>query len=80
LEGGIESNGSAASALQMAVFDHSGNKVQLTATAAGKLLFLAGQPIHEPVASYGPFVMNYPGEIKQPKMDFETGKRGVLES
>jgi hypothetical protein len=80
LEGEIVSNSAAASALQMAVFDHSSHTIQLTAKADGKLLFLAGQPIHEPVASYGPFVMNYPGEIKQAIMDYETGKMGVLES
>ena len=40
---------------------------------------LSGEPINEPIVSYGPFVMNYPGEIKQAIMDYEMGKMGVLE-
>ena len=80
LQGEVESNGTNIRALQMAEFDRSSNEMELTAKAAGRLLFLAGQPINEPVASFGPFVMNYPGEIKQAILDFELGKMGVLES
>jgi hypothetical protein len=43
-------------------------------------LLLAGVPIDEPIASYGPFVMNYTGEIKQAILDYEMGKMGVLEN
>lgn len=80
LEGNIESNGVKIDGLNMAVFDHSSEQIQLSSSTEGKLLLLAGEPIHEPVASYGPFVMNYPGEIKQAIMDYEMGKMGVLES
>ena len=80
LNGSIESNGAKIDALNIAVFDHSSEQIQLKANTDGKLLFLSGEPINEPVASYGPFVMNYPGEIKQAIMDYETGKMGVLES
>jgi redox-sensitive bicupin YhaK (pirin superfamily) len=80
LEGSVESNGKAVHELNMAVFDNSSEEIGLTATSAGKLLFLAGEPIDEPVVSYGPFVMNYPGEIKQAILDYESGKMGVLES
>lgn len=80
LSGSVESNGAKIDALNMATFDHSSEQVQLKANSDGKLLFLAGKPINEPVVSYGPFVMNYPGEIKQAIMDYETGKMGVLES
>jgi hypothetical protein len=80
LEGEIESNDSHANAWQLAVFEHNSNKIKFSAIADGKLLFLAGLPIQEPVVSYGPFVMNYPGEIKQAIMDYETGKMGILES
>lgn len=79
LQGSVESNGAAIRSLQMAVFDNSSNEIELRAREDGKLLFLAGAPINEPVVSYGPFVMNYPGEIKQAILDYETGKMGVLE-
>ena len=80
LQGEVASNGVQVKSLQMAVFDHSSSQIEFTAKSEGRLLFLAGRPIHEPVASYGPFVMNYPGEIKQAIMDYEMGKMGVLES
>jgi redox-sensitive bicupin YhaK (pirin superfamily) len=80
LEGTVNSNGSKIDALQMAVFDHESDQIELSASTGGRLLFLAGAPIHEPVVSYGPFVMNYPGEIKQAVLDYENGKMGVLEN
>lgn len=80
LDGTIESDGAAIEKLNMAVFDRSGEGIHLHAKTNGKLLLLSGEPINEPVVSYGPFVMNYPGEIRQAIMDYETGKMGVLES
>ena len=80
LEGKVETGGVVLETHNLGVFDKNGTGVQLKALSKGKLLLLAGEPIKEPVVSYGPFVMNYPGEIKQAIMDYETGKMGVLES
>ena len=80
LDGTIESGGQEVNALHMAVFDNSSEAISFKAKADGKLLLLAGEPIQEPLSSYGPFVMNYPGEIKQAILDYEQGKMGVLES
>jgi len=80
LEGTIESSGKEVKALHMAVFDKGGDAIELRTKTSGKLLVLAGEPIQEPMSSYGPFVMNYPGEIKQAVLDYEQGKMGVLES
>lgn len=80
LEGSVETSDANFDQNNMAVFEHDGSSVSLKAKTNGKLLFLAGEPINEPLATYGPFVMNYPGEIKQAILDYETGKMGVLES
>jgi hypothetical protein len=55
-------------------------RLQVAADAAGpaRLLLLAGVPLREPVARYGPFVMNTPQEIQQAFIDYERGRMGVI--
>jgi redox-sensitive bicupin YhaK (pirin superfamily) len=45
-----------------------------TDAAPGRLIVVAGKPLHEPVAKYGPFVMNTPQQIVQAVEDFRAGR------
>jgi redox-sensitive bicupin YhaK (pirin superfamily) len=57
----------------------SGDRLTLAATADGaRALVLGGQPINEPVARYGPFVMNTREEIHQAMADYQSGRFGQI--
>jgi redox-sensitive bicupin YhaK (pirin superfamily) len=57
---------------QIAVFG-AGSSVRL-AGGPGRVLLAAGKPLAEPVARYGPFVMNTPDEIRQAITDYQSGR------
>ncbi len=63
---------------QLVLFAPDGEGVSLavptTAVGAAQILLLTGRPINEPVARYGPFVMNTQTEIRQAIRDYQTGQ------
>ncbi len=58
-------------------FRNDGDGFTLRAQADSRVLILAGQPIDEPVASWGPYVMNTQTEIMEAMRDYQMGKMGV---
>jgi quercetin 2,3-dioxygenase len=60
-------------------FSRHGKKIKVEALKNSTMLILSGEPIDEPLASYGPFVMNTEEEIKQAYQDYYDGKFGYLE-
>lgn len=59
---------------ELAVLDQGGRTVTLAAGAqGGRLLLVAGRPLGEPVARYGPFVMNTEAQIAAAMLDYQAG-------
>lgn len=58
---------------QMAILVNEGDGVLLHSEAGGKVILVAGRPLGEPIAQYGPFVMNTQAEIHQAIADFRAG-------
>lgn len=81
LHGTVQINGEEiARSGQLVHMDRDGDSVHLEANGDVTLLWLAGEPIDEPVVGYGPFVMNTDAEIRQAIMDFNTGRFGQIAS
>jgi redox-sensitive bicupin YhaK (pirin superfamily) len=63
---------------RIATLGREGDTVTLEAASDSQLLLLSGEPINEPIANYGPFVMNTREEIMQAVQDFQSGRFGQL--
>jgi hypothetical protein len=71
---------------QLAVYGAEGDAITMAAAddqpsnspRGWEILVLGGQPIREPVARYGPFVMNTREEIAQAVADFRAGRMGTI--
>jgi redox-sensitive bicupin YhaK (pirin superfamily) len=79
LEGDVRVGEQPVAAGQLALLERHGHGlVRIHGAKDARVLVLSGEPIHEPVVSYGPFVMNTRAEIQQAMQDYQSGKMGHL--
>ncbi|OLE40882.1 MAG: pirin family protein [Thaumarchaeota archaeon] len=68
---------------QVVLFERDGNEITINTLNDTKspldVLLIAGVPLGEPVARYGPFVMNTEEEIRQAILDYNSGKMGKID-
>ena len=78
INGSAEVNGDKIATHSFVLFKNDGEEISIRAEEDSVILLLSGEPINEPIASYGPFVMNTQEEIYEAIQDFQAGKFGVL--
>jgi hypothetical protein len=80
IEGNITVNGNKETPTDhLALMANDGETFQIEASDDAIVLVLSGQPINEPIAAQGPFVMNTRQELMEAFNDFNLGKFGYLE-
>jgi redox-sensitive bicupin YhaK (pirin superfamily) len=58
----------------LVVFEREGDKVEIEAAPEATVFVMNAEPIDEPIAGYGPFVMNTQGEIRRAIEDYRAGR------
>jgi len=80
LQGEVAINGSGpVKEAELARLDKTGERIAVEAVSDATLLVLSGEAIPEPIARYGPFVMNTQEELAQAVNDYRMGKMGHLD-
>lgn len=79
LEGKLEINGKHhANEGMIVLYKNDGAFISIKAMEDTQFLLLSGKPIDEPLATYGPFVMNTQSEVMEAIRDYQMGKMGML--
>jgi quercetin 2,3-dioxygenase len=67
----------------MIPFEKDGDEISIEAPpenrVPARIFLIGGRPLKEPIARYGPFVMNTPEEIDQAFEDYRSGRMGSIE-
>jgi redox-sensitive bicupin YhaK (pirin superfamily) len=78
VSGRIAVNGEAAGEGELVVLERKGAEASIEGISDAVVFVMNGQPINEPVAGYGPFVMNTPQEIQRAFKDYHAGLLGTI--
>jgi len=78
VQGKIAVNGEAAGEGELVVLERKGDEALIEAQSDAIVFVMNGAPIDEPVAGYGPFVMNTTREIQQAFADYHAGRLGKI--
>ena len=79
VSGEITVNGEKSGLHDFILFKNEGDEISISAEKESVVLLLSGEPINEPIAQYGPFVMNTHQELQEAFQEFQSGKFGVLD-
>lgn len=71
--GSASVSGSTVPERSMAILSNDSDSVEVSATEPSRFILVAGKPLDEPIAQYGPFVMNTQDEIEQTLRDYRDG-------
>ena len=63
---------------RMGILRNNGDRLCLRASHDARCIVIAGKPLREPIAQYGPFVMNTRDELMQAVEDYRAGRMGPL--
>jgi len=68
---------------RMVAFKKDGDEIRIQATLENKsparVLLIGGRPLNEPIARYGPFVMNTQQEVREAFEDYRSGRMGSID-
>ena len=77
IRGNLKVNGTPMESLHLVEFNNDDDNISFETDTDTIILFGHAKPINEPVAAYGPFVMNTEQEIEQAYTDYREGKFGI---
>ena len=78
ISGKLNVGGKAVPQFHLASLANNAEEVEFSADETTEFLLVAAQPIREPVARYGPFVMNTEAELHQAFADYKAGRMGTI--